>query len=240
MFKLLMTILFVSFTNQAFAAQTIIAVAANFAMPLQKIVEKFEAETNHKISISIGSSGKIYAQIINGAPYDVFFSADQSKPKTLLKDGFGVKGSLYTYAIGRLVFWAPKLEVFTPVKPDDPMNKIAIANPKIAPYGVAAMQAMAMFGLTKEEELQVIRAENVAQVYQFVDSGVVGMGFVALSQVLDQSKNGYIIVKPEDYTPIKQDVILLNHGQNNQAAIDFMAYIKTKNIRDMIKQLGYK
>lgn len=237
LFRYFIVIVFLGFYGQPLAEKITLAVAANFAAPLKKIVRIFENETNHQARISIGSSGKIYAQITLDAPFDIFFSADQSKPTRLVETGLAVRESQYTYAIGRLVLWQPKPKTYgkTNSRP-----RVAIANPKIAPYGIAALEVLKSLTQIIELEPKLVRGENVAQAYQFVASGATDMGFVALSQVQNEPKDSYQLIKQTKHSPIRQDMVLLNRAIDNPAAIDFMRFIKTKKIRDMIAAFGYK
>ncbi|MBL1420923.1 MAG: molybdate ABC transporter substrate-binding protein [Alphaproteobacteria bacterium] len=230
----------VLFSAPANATETLLAVAANFAKPMKQLIVKFEAQSPHKVNMTIGSSGKIYAQIINGAPFDAFFSADQEKPLKLVNEGLALKRSLYTYAIGRLVIWSPDQQKRQAEAAEGVLAKIAIANPKTAPYGAAALEAFLGIGLLPEHKDQLVYGENIAQTYQFIASGVAEFGMVALSQVIDQAKASYEIVPDDIYKPIKQDMVMLNHGQANPASVDFLNFMRSEKVADMIKNFGYK
>lgn len=228
------------FITPANATETLLAVSANFAKPMKQLIVEFEAQSPHKVNMTIGSSGKIYAQIINGAPFDAFFSADQEKPLKLVTDGLAVKNSLYTYAIGRLVIWSPDQQKRHAKAADGVLPKIAVANPKTAPYGAAALEAFLHIGLLPEHKDQLVYGENIAQTYQFIASGVAEYGIVALSQVIDQAKTSYEIVPDDIYKPIKQDMVMLLHGQTNPASIDFLNFMRSEKVADMVKNFGYK
>lgn len=239
-FKWLIGLILICTFGPAYAEKTTIAVASNFAQPLKKLVAIFEQETGHEVNLSIGSTGKIYAQIINGAPFDVFFAADQERPRRLIQASIAVENSRYTYATGILVLWTPIAKTYGADTPQHLLPKIAIANPKIAPYGRAARQMMTKMNMLEKFNGRIVRAENVALAYQYVASGAVQMGFVALSQVMGQPQDSYIILPSADYTPIKQDVVLLNHGRNNLAATAFLKFVGSEKVRDMMAGFGYK
>lgn len=236
----LFLVIYLGLFGQVSAETVTIAVASNFASPMKKLATIFEEQSSHKVKTVIGSSGKIYAQIINGAPFDVFFSADQAKPSLLIEQQMAVMDSQYSYATGILVLWAPHLDIFAPRTPNDPHDKIAIANPKTAPYGTAAWQAIRHLDMQVEMGADIIRAENVMQVYQFVDSRAVGIGLLALSQVIGQPEGSYIVINEDIYEPIVQDLVLLNRGQDNPAALEFLDFVKSEKVKDIIKSLGYK
>lgn len=222
------------------AGETLLAVAANFAKPMKQLIVEYEAQSPHNVTMSIGSSGKIYAQIVNSAPFDLFFSADQEKPLKLVSAGLAKQGSLYTYAIGRLVIWSPDQQKRRAKAVDGVPPIIAIANPKIAPYGAAALEVFLYMDLLPERTGQLVYGENIAQTYQFIASGAAEFGAVALSQVIDQPETSYDIVPDDIYKPIKQDMVMLNHGQDNPASVDFLNFMRSEKVADMIKSLGYR
>ena len=224
----------------AYAAETLVAVAANFAKPMKELIAKFEVDSPHKVKMVIGSSGKIYAQIINGAPFDAFFSADQVKPAKLVKDELALEDSRYTYATGRLVIWSPNRQKRREkaVKGVPPL--IAIANPKTAPYGAAALEAFTHISLLPWREDRLVYGENIAQTYQFIASGAAEFGAVALSQVVNEPTASYDIVPDEMYSPIKQDMVMLKHAETNPATADFLNFMRSEKVADMIKTFGYK
>src|SRR6476469_1767167 len=172
---------------QAGAGELLVAVAANFVPPFREVAMEFEKATGHNVQVASGSSGNFYTQIKNGAPFDVFFSADNERPKLLEDEGLGVKGSRFTYAIGRLVLWSPDPNL---VKGEDTLRsekfkRLAIANPKTAPYGMAAMQAMQKLGVWESIQPRLVMGEGLGQTMGFIESGNAALGFLALSQVLD-------------------------------------------------------
>jgi molybdate transport system substrate-binding protein len=228
------------------AESVTIAVASNFTAPMKAIVAKFQQSSNHQVKTAFGSSGKIFAQIKRGAPFGLFFSADQAKPITLEKDGLVVAGSRFTYAIGALALWSAKSDFIdanaTRLKQLN-FNKLALANPKLAPYGAAAVQVLAHLKLKQATEARWVRGENIAQTYQFVHSGNADIGFVALSQVM---KKGRLVrgsswtVPTQYYQPIRQDVVLLKRDANNRAALALLAFVASPSGQQIISSFGYQ
>lgn len=238
------------------AAEVHVAVAANFTAPMQKIAAMFEAETGHKAVLSFGSTGKFYAQIRNGAPFDVLLSADDSTPAKLEQEGQGGgnKDSRYTYAIGTLVLWSKrpglvdaKGEVLKEaLKGGGKFDKIALADPRLAPYGGAAVEALTALGLLDALKPKFVQGESIGQTHQFVATGNAALGFVALSQVWvpdeqgGKLKEGSVWRVPANlHQPIRQDVILLKQGQNNLAAVALLKYLKGDKARAVIQSFGY-
>jgi molybdate transport system substrate-binding protein len=229
----------------AFAEQVLVAVAANFVPPFREIAIEFERTTGHNVQVAAGSSGNFYSQIKNGAPFDVFFSADNERPKLLGEEGFGVKDSRFTYAIGRLVLWSPNADL---IKGEETLRfkqykRLAMANPKTAPYGVAAMQAMQKLELWEGIQSQIVMGESLGQTMGFIESGNAQLGFVALSQVLDpkiKGKGSRWDVPTNLHEPIKQDVILLTKGKNNPAAKALMEFMGSPQAKAIIERYGYE
>lgn len=221
-------------------AQSIhIAVASNFAGPAKKIAERFEEETGTEVILSFGSSGKLYAQIVNGAPYDVFLSADQEKPAKLLEQG--LEAEPFTYAVGRLVLWTKRadIDVLKWLK-DGEFSFLAMANPDLAPYGKAAVETQAILGMDPSILKRTVMGENVTQSYQFVQTGNADLGFVALSQLMIEgeiSEGSAWIVPEENHAPILQDGILLNERDDARAFVDFL---QSAPIREIISISGYE
>ncbi|MCF2949635.1 molybdate ABC transporter substrate-binding protein [Paraglaciecola aquimarina] len=222
------------------------AVASNFAYSMKALVHEFEKGSSHTVNLSFGSSGKIYAQIVNGAPFDMFFSADQVKPLRLQKEGWVVQGSLFTYAQGQLVLWSPKAEALAhglQTLTLGKFNKLALANPKLAPYGAAAHQVLQSLGITNISQNKWIQGENISQTYQFVRSGNVDLGLVAWSQVKlhNQPNQGAYLIIPENlYQPIYQDAVLLKRASKNKAALAFIQFLKQDKAHQIILSSGYK
>lgn len=228
----------------AHADETQIAVAANFAAPSQKIAAEFEKQTGHKAIIATGSTGKFYAQIVNGAPFDILLAADDETPAKLEKAGQSVVGHRYTYAIGKLVLWSTKsaiIDANADVLKRGGFDHLSIANPKVAPYGAAAVQTMRALGVYDSLQSKLVMGENIAQAHQFVATGNAPLGFVALSQVLKDGKieGSYWIVPEKLYSPIRQDAVLLNKGKDNKAAAAFLEFLKSKTAKDIILSYGY-
>lgn len=226
------------------AEQVQVAVAANFVPPFKEIAAEFEKSSAHSVQISAGSSGKFYAQIKNGAPFEVFLSADDERPKLLEDEGLGVKGSRFTYAIGRLVLWGqdPALVTGADTLRTGTFKHLAIANPKTAPYGTAAMQAMMKLGVWESLQSKIVMGENQGQTSGFLESGNAELGFLALSQVLDERLRGKGSrwEVPEDlHEPIKQDAVLLTKGQNSLAAKALMEFLQSQRARAVIERYGY-
>jgi molybdate transport system substrate-binding protein len=230
---------------QAPAAEVQVAVAANFAAPLAKIAEGYSAATGHVLKASAGSTGRFFSQIVAGAPFDVLLAADDETPRKLLAAGHGVPGSQFTYAIGRLVLWSA-----TPGLVDDEgavlgsprWRHLAVADPKLAPYGAAAMEVLRARGLAQSLGGRIVTGETIAQAYQFVATGNAELGFVALSQVVvpDKPLQGSMWRVPASlHTEIRQDALLLRAGAANPAALALMEYLKTPAARALIQAYGY-
>jgi molybdate transport system substrate-binding protein len=229
----------------AFAEQALVAVAANFIPPFREIALEFEKSTGHQLQVAGGSSGNFYSQIKNGAPFDVFFSADMERPKLLEDEGLGVKDSRFTYAIGRLVLWSPNDNL---IKGEETLRskqykRLAVANPKTAPYGVAAMQTMQKLELWDSLQPHIVMGESLGQTMGFIESGNAQLGFVALSQIMDpkiKGKGSRWDVPTHLHEPIKQDVILLTKGQQNAAAKALLEFIGGPQARKIIEHYGYE
>ncbi len=228
------------------AEEAQIAVAANFTAPMKAIIEVFEEDTGHKVQASYGSTGKLYAQIKNGAPFEALLAADQTRPELLEEEGVGVPGSRFTYAIGTLVLWsadAEKVEDGPALLESGDFNKLSIANPKLAPYGVASIETLEALGLKAAIEPKLVMGENIAQTYQFVDTGNADIGFVALSQVMQDGeliKGSGWVVPSQMHAPIRQDAVILNSGKDNPALTELFAYLKGEKAQAIIHDFGYE
>ncbi|CAL96455.1 molybdate ABC transporter substrate-binding protein [Azoarcus olearius] len=229
----------------AHAGEVQVAVAANFTAPMQAIAAAFEKDTGHKAVIAFGATGKFYAQIVNGAPFEVFLAADDTTPAKLEGEGGAVAGSRFTYAIGKLVLWSAK-EGFVDDKGEvlkkGDFRHLSIANPKTAPYGVAAMSALGKLGLGDSLQGRIVQGENITQAHQFIATGNAELGFVALSQVYKDGKvtSGSAWIVPGDYyEPIRQDAVILSKGKDNPAAAALVAYLKGPTATAVIKSYGY-
>ncbi|MEQ4312110.1 molybdate ABC transporter substrate-binding protein [Pseudomonas syringae] len=230
----------------ALADDVQVAVAANFTAPLQAIATDFEKDTGHKLVVSSGATGQIYAQIKNGAPFEVFLSADDATPARLEQEGDIVKGSRFTYAVGTLALWSPK-EGYVDSKGDvlkaNQYQHLSIANPKTAPYGLAATQVLAKLELTDATKAKIVEGQSITQAYQFVSTGNAELGFVALSQVYKDGKltGGSAWIVPDSlHDPIRQDAVILVKGKDNAAAKALVAYLKGPKAAAIIKSFGYQ
>lgn len=228
----------------AHAAEVSVAVAANFTDATRDIVPLFEKATGHKVKVSFGSTGKLYSQIEHGAPFDVFLAADSKRPKKAEKEGLAVEGGRFTYAMGKLALWSTKTNAFD--KPESYLkkaafNRVAIANPKTAPYGLAAKQVMEKIGIWKDIQSRVVRGDSIAQTFQFVATGNAEVGFVAMSQVRAWEKSkGTLWEIPQDYyAPIEQQAVLLKKGSDNPAAKAFLDFLKGEAAQGVITGYGY-
>jgi len=227
------------------AAEINVAVASNFTTAIKQIVKQFETETGYKVQLSIASSGKHYAQIRFGAPFDVFLSADQEKPAALEKENLIVEGSRFTYALGTLVLVANSTSEANPEKrlKADHYGRLAIANPKLAPYGKAASETLKRLNLWENSQSKRVVGENVAQTYQFLSSGNVDLAFISSSQLIDNPVNlkrkAWVVPKVY-YSPIRQDAVLLNAAASNVAARDFLRYLQAEQAIEIIRSYGYE
>ncbi len=232
-------------TAQVLAAEAKVAVAANFAEPLKAVAAVLEKTTGHTLTITVGATGKLYAQIKNGAPFDVLLSADRATPELLEKEGLVAPGSRFTYATGKLVLWsadASRVDADGKVLAQPKLGKVAYANPKLAPYGAAAVEVMDKLGLTATLTPKLVQGESIGQTYTFVYSGNAEVGFVALSQVLEGGKlkgGSMWHIPPSLYTPIQQDAVILKNAAGNEAAQALVKLLKSPNIKDLIRSYGY-
>ncbi len=227
----------------AFAAETQVAVAANFTEPARDIAAAFKAATGHTATLSFNSSGAIYTQLSHGAPYEVFLSADPDRPTKAEQDGLGVPGSRFTYAIGRIVLYSKTpglVDANGAVLSSSRFQKLAIADPAAAPYGIAAVQTMRKLGVYDKLKSKIVMGTSIAQAWQFVDTGAAELGFVALSQVINVTGGSRWIVPAADHSPINQQAILLYPGQTNPAARAFIDFLKTPAAVAIIRRYGYE
>ena len=223
-----------------------VAVAANFSAPMQKIAAAFEKETGHQAVLSFGATGKFYAQIRNGAPFAVLLAADDETPARLVKEGLAVPGSVFTYATGRLALWSSRpglVDEQGAVLRRPLPGKLAVADPKLAPYGGAALQTLAHLGVLDLWRPQLVTGENIAQTFQFVKTGNATLGFVALSQIMEGGRiaTGSAWVVPASlHEPIRQDAVLLKTGENQEAARALLQYLRGEAARQVIRTWGYQ
>lgn len=242
---LLSLVLFSLSVAPVLAEQAMVAVAANFVPPFREVALEFEKATGHTVQVASGASGNFFTQIKNGAPFDVFFSADAERPKLLEDEELAVKGSRFTYAIGRLVLWSadPNLVKGEDTLRSEKFKHLAIANPKAAPYGVAAMQTMQKLEVWESLQPRLVLGESLGQTIGFVESGNAELGFLALSQVLDpkmKGKGGRWDVPSNLHEPIKQDVVLLAKGKENPAAKALMEFMGGPQAMAIIERYGYE
>jgi len=240
--RALLLLCLLSFTSTLFADQIKVAVASNFVVTLRALAEEFELRTGHQVLLITGSTGKLYAQISQGAPYDAFFAADARRPEILEREGGAIEGSRFTYASGRVVLWSPDSEVVDSsgeVLKRGKFKRLSIANPKLAPYGRAAQQILQKRGIWQSLRTKVVRGENIGQAYQFVRSGSVELGFVAFSQLKRPTQpisGSYWLVPQQLYQPILQQAVLLKEGV---AANAFMEFVKSDYASAVIGNSGY-
>ena len=232
------------------AEEVTVAVAANFTAPMQKIAQAFEQDTGHKVLLSFGATGKFYAQIKNGAPFAVLLSADDETPARLEKEGVAIAGTRFTYAVGRLALWSknPSLvddngQVLLSNNTDkNNFKKLAIADPKLAPYGAAAIEVIERTGVIEKVRSKLVQGDSIGQAFQFVMTENAELGFVALSQISIDGRiaQGSAWVVPQNlYTPLKQDAVLLPFGKHNSAALALMKYMRTERAQTIIRSYGY-
>ena len=235
--------------NAAQAVEVRIAVAANFTAPMKTIAAQFATETGHTTAISYAATGKLYAQIKSGAPFDVFLSADEQTPARLEKESLLVTGSRFTYAVGRLVLWSAHpdfVDAQGEILRTEKFSKIALAAPRLAPYGAAAVDTLTRLGLLDTLESKFVQGESIGQAFGFVATGNAPLGFVALSQVSHMLRDGKFksgsgwIVPAALHRPLRQDAGLLVRGRNSKAAEDFMRFLKTEAARTVIRSYGYE
>jgi molybdate transport system substrate-binding protein len=232
-------------SGAALADEVRVAVAANFTVPMKEIAAAFEQETGHKVAAAYGGTGKFYAQITNGAPFEVLLSADDATPTQLVKEGAAVAGTQFTYAIGTLVLWSAKprfVDDQGQVLGTGNFQRLAIANPKVAPYGAAAVEVLTALGLLAKVGAKFVTGENIAQTFQFVSTGNAELGFVALSQVTKDGKvadGSAWIVPGRLHEPIRQDAVILEKGKGKPGVIALMEYLKGDKARAVIKSFGY-
>lgn len=244
--QLISALLLAAFCASAQTAEVHVAVAANFTAPMKLIAADFERDSGYKAVLSFSATGKFYAQITNGAPFDVFLAADDATPAKLEKEGSAVSGSRFTYATGKLVLWSAQpgvVDAQGEVLKKNSFRKIAIAAPKLAPYGAAAVETMTKLGLMAALEPKLVTGESIGQAFGFVSTGNAELGFVALSQVFEggKLKSGSAWVVPANlYSPIRQDAVLLTRGKDNKAAQALIAFLKTDQAKAVIRSFGYQ
>ena len=228
------------------AAEVSVAVASNFAAPMQAIAQAFEQDTGHKAVLAFGSSGSFYAQIMNGAPFQVLLAADATTPEQLEKAALAVPGSRFTYATGRLVLWSKQaagVDANGAVLRAGSFRKLAVANPKLAPYGAAAYETLQSLGLLQSLRGRLVEGQNIGQAYQFVASGNAELGLLALSQVYVEgrlSQGSGWIVPAHLHRPITQAAVLLKAGRDQPAALALLAYLQGAKALNVMRAYGYE
>jgi molybdate transport system substrate-binding protein len=232
----------VASVGRAAADQANVAVAANFMDAAKEIAAAFKARTGHEAVLSFGASGPFYTQITQGAPFQVFLSADDARPKKLVEDGLAVPESRFTYAIGTLVLWSktPGLVTGAETLKSGRFAKLSICNPVAAPYGAAAVETMKSLKLYDQLQPRLVEGANITQAFQFVETGNAELGFVALSQLTGNDTGSRWVVPRELYAPIRQDAVLLKAGANNPAAAGFIGFLKGPEGRAIIQKYGYE
>lgn len=226
------------------ADQALVAVATNFVASLERLRPEFEAASGHSLLLAGGSTGKLYAQIVRGAPFDVFVAADRERPRLLEESGHAVPGSRFTYARGRLALWSADSSLIgddgTSSLREANFRTLAIANPETAPYGAAAVEVLEELGLYLSLRSRLVLGENVGQTFAFVATESAQVGLVALSNVLSWEGRGSLWRVPQElHSPIHQDVVVLTHGVSNPAALEFMNYLRSSEFQQSIRPLGY-
>ncbi|MBA1274017.1 molybdate ABC transporter substrate-binding protein [Stutzerimonas azotifigens] len=233
------------FPALAIADEVQVAVAANFTAPMRELAEAFEASTGHRARLAYGSTGKFYAQISNGAPFEVLFSADSATPTRLAKEGKALGDSQFTYALGQLVLWSAREGYATDgeaLLERGDFRHLAIATPTAAPYGAAALEVIRGMGLEADLKGKLVQGENITQAFQFVATGNAEVGFVALSQVYldgEISRGSAWTVPAERYSPIRQDAVVLERGRDNPAAHALLDFMHTEQARAVMARYGY-
>ncbi|MFK3739271.1 molybdate ABC transporter substrate-binding protein [Massilia sp. TN1-12] len=243
--KRLAVLLAMSECALAHAAEVQVAVAANFTEPMKQIAAAFEKDTGHKAVLAFGATGKFYAQVRNGAPFEVLLAADDETPARLEREGRTVAGSRFTYATGKLALWSSKagyVDAQGKVLETGNYAHLAIANPKTAPYGLAATETLDKLKLTAKVQPKIVQGENIGQAHQFAATGNAELGFVALAQVWKDGRftsgSGWIV--PDNlHGPIRQDAVILAKGANNEAARALETYLQSDKARGIIRSFGY-
>lgn len=229
------------YARDARADTTHVAVAANFTDTAWEIARVFQEKTGHEAVLSFGSSGQFYAQIKEGAPFQVFLSADDTRPKKLVDEGFGVVDEEFTYAIGKLVLWSrkPGLVINEETLKNGDFSKIAIANPAVAPYGEAAVDVMRALDVYAALKSKIVQGNSIAQTFQFVNTDNAELGFIALSQIPNRKEGSWWIIPANYYRPIYQHAVLLKSGEKNNAARAFMKFLRSPVAHSIIHKSGY-
>lgn len=247
--KMLATCTLLIASQVALADELRVAVAANLAAPMQVLAAEFERSSGHKLLLSMGATGKFYAQIKNGAPFDVLLAADSDTPSKLAQEGLALGSTQFTYATGKLVLWAPATSTAASSTVDGAavlrqgdFDRLSMANPQLAPYGLAALQTLQALGVYNALKGKLVQGENISQAHQFVLTGNAQWGLIALSQVMEEGRiQGRAWLVPSHlYSPIQQDAIVLKNGAQNPAAAALMAFLQTPATRNLLQSYGYE
>jgi len=239
-------VLFGLMSSPACAGEVRVAVASNFSAPMERIVALFQQESGHTVKVSLGASGKLYAQIKGGAPFDVLLAADDLIPKRLEQEGGAVAGSRFVYALGKLVLWSAQpdfVDAKGAVLYKGSYNKLAIADPKLAPYGMAAKETLEKLTLWNSIQGKLVKGENITQTYQFAATENAELAFVALSQIMRDGKitaGSWWLVPPELHRPIRQSAVLLTGVKDQAAAQAFLVFLKSEKAVLIIRSFGYE
>ncbi len=231
------------FVGEVSSSEIRVAVASNFSETIKALSTRFEEQTGHRVVVVVGSTGKHYAQIKHGAPYDIFFAADKARPELLDEEGVAIPLSRFTYAVGQLVLWSPRKDFVDEgitVLHQGSFRYLALANPKLAPYGAAAKEILQSSGLWDDLRGRMVKGENIGQTFQFVQSGNAELGFVAYSQVkarIESMEGSAWVIPQSSYTPIEQQVVLL---KDNRVARDFLAFVRSDKSKILIESFGYR
>ena len=240
-FAFILTLTTIAPIPSVFAASTNVAVAANFTDAAKEIAALFKTKTGHEAVLSFGSSGPYYNQIHQGAPFHIFLSADDERPKKLIEDGLALPETRFTYAIGKLALWSKDPKGVTGVETlkANAFTKLSLADPKAAPYGLAAIEALKSLQIYDAVKSKIVMGASIAQAFQFIETSNAEIGFVALSQLTGAVGGSRWLVPQELYSEIRQDAVLLKNGAQNDAAKAFMIFLKTPEARGVIEKFGY-
>lgn len=243
MARLRLAFLFVAaLTSIGHGGEVNAAIAANFTTVAEQIAKNFEAQTGDKVRLSFGATGGLYAQISQGAPFEIFLAADDERPQKAIEEGLAVEDSAFTYAIGKLVLYSadPEVEVSEQALRSGSFDKLAIADPTMAPYGAAAMETIEALGLRETLQSRLVIGGSISQTLQFVETGNAELGFLALSQVIGKDSGSYWLVPDQFYQPIRQDGVLLKAGAGNPVAEAFYEYLRSDAATKVIEAAGYE
>lgn len=241
-FLCLKILILLMISSKNYAMEIHVAVAANFAQPMEALQQLFEQSSGHQVIVTLGSTGKLYSQIKNGAPFEVLLAADMEHPLKLSQEGESVKGTIFTYAIGKLVLWSQEAHLVDSegkILTKGQFTHLAIANPKTAPYGKAAQQVLEKLGLWPTLQDKLVQGIDINQTYQMVTTGNAQLGFIALSQYQSVSQGSHWLVPQDLYSPLLQGAVLLKKGEHNSGAMNFLEFLKTKKAIEVIEKFGY-